>query len=216
MNEGYHYTGPLQIEAFKGYYVEDGVKALRFRIQASLAAAYLQCRKYEDVLRYTHATFSCCGSLRSPLPSVRQPGYIYKENYWPTWDDWPEPTLKYLTSLTLSVPGCKFEFASECRHEYAHDYDGRSFSDDHLLDLARTYYCRAMALKYTVDLPKAIKHMERALCCDPGDGQAFMQLGILRREWDESPARIRRLKKLDAPYIKLKEKQEVRKAKRVT
>ena len=49
---------------FEGYHAENAIKALRFKVQASLAAAYLKSRKYKDVIRSTNTALACSSAWR--------------------------------------------------------------------------------------------------------------------------------------------------------
>ena len=44
---------------FKGYIVRDGIKALNFKVQASIAASHLKSRRYEDVIKWTDDLLRC-------------------------------------------------------------------------------------------------------------------------------------------------------------
>ena len=137
----------------QGYEIQDSIVALMFKLQASLAASYLQSQRYLDVLECTDIAFSCCGTLESPLSP-------FSEEWWGF--------------------SCKYAGDLECWHKYWY-YHHKGFWDDQRFDAARAFYCRAIALKHTGDVSKAVKYMERALHFDPGDGHAFMQLEMLRR-----------------------------------
>ena len=44
---------------FKGYTVRDGIRALNFNVQASIAASHLKSRRYEDVIKCTEDLLRC-------------------------------------------------------------------------------------------------------------------------------------------------------------
>ena len=83
--------------------------------------------------------------------------------------------------------------ALECSHEYLEDtyypeYHHR-WREDQRLDYQRLHLCRALALKHTRDLVGAVENMEMALTFDPGDGNVFAQLTLLKRQLKEYEAR---------------------------
>lgn len=90
-------------------------------------------------------------------------------------------------------------------------WDGHKWAEDQSFGAARIHYCKALALKYTGDTAGAVEHMEKAVEFDPGDNQAFDQLKLLKLELEQQ--RAKRMEKLNAPQIQLREKQARRKTK---
>ena len=44
---------------FEGYIVKDGIKALNFKVQASIAASHLKTGRYNDVIKWTDDLLRC-------------------------------------------------------------------------------------------------------------------------------------------------------------
>lgn len=91
-------------------------------------------------------------------------------------------------------------------HCYMQDYlcDGYDWALDQRFDYAGIHYCHAISLKKRGDTSGAVEHMEKAVEYDPGDGQAFEQLQILKRKQEREPAT--KTKKLNTPQIQPLEK----------
>lgn len=124
---------------FEGYYAEDAMNSLRFKLRASIAAAYLMSRKFKEVSQLTDSAL---------------------EHY--DWNHRPYDSCTYTW------------------RDYKCDWNR-----DHALDYLKVHYCKAMALKHEGDTTGAIEHMEKALVFDPGDGQVYTQLSLLKQKREE-------------------------------
>lgn len=54
------YFDTLTSDTFKGYWAEDAIKILKFKLQASVAASYLRSHRYKDIVKLADDVWKCC------------------------------------------------------------------------------------------------------------------------------------------------------------
>lgn len=72
-------------DTFGGYYILDRINALRFKVQASMAASYLKSRRFADVIKCTDDILRC---NYDPLSCRHNGSDYYTHKYWGWGHDW--------------------------------------------------------------------------------------------------------------------------------